>query len=310
MQGRVDHRFSEDRCAWEGTALGLQGMEFTTFGTNSVGPNNANRMKRCLLLWAMLFVVSAVGAQSTIEFGPDTSICEGEFAILDVTHMDADNYLWQDGSSNSVFIAAQTGTYWVLAKKGLQHFTDTIEIVVHPIPGVDLGDDLSLCPWDSESPLTLTGPPGMDTYFWTIDGPGSFFATSRDVVVDAQLGAVLVQLAVTDSNDCSNKDDLIIFCNLGIGVEEAVAENDERIEVYPNPVSTQLTLRASMAFEEAVELRLLDLSGRVMMQEQLANGWTTGEERIIDVSTLPAGSYFLHVSGKSFQQTHRVLKAR
>ena len=47
----------------------------------------------------------------TIEFGPDTTLCQGETLTLDATNSNA-SYLWQDNSTNPTFNIVQEGTYW------------------------------------------------------------------------------------------------------------------------------------------------------------------------------------------------------
>ena len=132
-------------------------------------------MERRVLLWAFLLFASLTQAQPPLDFGPDSSFCEGSFVLLDATFLNADSYLWQDGSTNSTFIVAQTGTYWLQATTASQVQSDTIILTANPLPHVDLGEDISICPWDSASPVLLTGPLGMASYFWNISGPAGLF---------------------------------------------------------------------------------------------------------------------------------------
>jgi Secretion system C-terminal sorting domain len=77
------------------------------------------------------------------------------------------------------------------------------------------------------------------------------------------------------------------------------------IKFFPNPVSTygKLISMTLLAQERQLAVSVLDATGRVLMQlqhtdEQIYNGLT------IEMSGLPAGSYFLRVDGKT---VHRVI---
>lgn len=84
-----------------------------------------------------------VQALPAINLGADTTICPGDEAELDAGP-DGISYLWQDGSVDQFFFAADSGLYWVTATDtlGCQQ-SDTIEI--------DVG-----CPFVLELPNVIT----------------------------------------------------------------------------------------------------------------------------------------------------------
>ena len=61
------------------------------------------------------------------DLGKDTVFCEGHFLTLNPGISDAD-YLWQDGSTDSVYYAAETNTYTVSVKNICGSMTDSINI--------------------------------------------------------------------------------------------------------------------------------------------------------------------------------------
>lgn len=68
-----------------------------------------------------------------------------------------------------------------------------------------------------------------------------------------------------------------------------IAENQlqTKLEVYPNPATTQL----NMTLPVNSEIRIFDSNGREVMQRTSSNG-----TEVFDVSTLVNGMYFVHVS--------------
>lgn len=71
-------------------------------------------------------------AQSTpfVNFGNDTTICDGESLFLDATVDDADRYVWQDGSDNSTFTVTESGLYQVFVENECGFILEDIEVTV------------------------------------------------------------------------------------------------------------------------------------------------------------------------------------
>ena len=263
-------------------------------------------MKTNLLLWAAVLCFTVTHAQSTLDFGPDASACMGDITALDASHLNADSYLWQDGSTEPIFYVIETGTYWLVAVKGTQTYTDTIDITVNPLPQVNLGqDDHFFCPPEVAH---LEVPPGIITYNWIISKPSgnTVLIDQTSIDVEAELGSISITLNVTDLNGCGNFDQLWLSW-----VIDGVDEPNNRtswLDAYPNPTSDQLTLRMKKDASEQVELTILDLQGRPVKQEVWPNGWQNGQELRVDVIDLPSGSYLLQLSGSSIQINHNFLK--
>ncbi len=98
-----------------------------------------------------------------VDLGPDRTLCEG-----DTAHFHAGNpggiYQWSTGSSSATLVAGQTGTYWVNVSLNNCFGSDTVQLMVNPVPVVDLQGDRILCELDT---LVLdAGNPGYD-YLWS-----------------------------------------------------------------------------------------------------------------------------------------------
>lgn len=87
-------------------------------------------------------IVSSLAVSANL--GNDTTICENDSLLLDVTTVGA-SYLWQDNSTDSAMYVSLAGTYWVeLSISGCME-RDSIDITVTPLPIFDLGNDTTLC---------------------------------------------------------------------------------------------------------------------------------------------------------------------
>ncbi len=99
-----------------------------------------------------------------IDLGEDSEICEGlQFEIE--TPGDYEEYLWQDGTTNSSVVATNTGIYWleVTGENGCKA-RDSVYLSVLPSPHPYLGNDTII--HNDEFVLLDAGYPG-GTYYWS-----------------------------------------------------------------------------------------------------------------------------------------------
>lgn len=75
---------------------------------------------------------------------------------------------------------------------------------------------------------------------------------------------------------------------------------EERLNIYPNPVSQQLWIEIAGSYQSGVIL-VHDLSGQVVSNQKLVAGKQT-----VDVSILPAGTYFVQIKTTAGTATKRV----
>jgi hypothetical protein len=72
------------------------------------------------------------------------------------------------------------------------------------------------------------------------------------------------------------------------------------LELFPNPVASQLTVRGEVAFET--------LSLKNKLGQTLRTWNVSGTQASVDISSLPAGMYFLELQAAGEQVTRRVIK--
>ena len=140
-------------------------------------------------------VTVTVLSPSSVDLGPDLSLCAGDQAQLDATVPGA-SYLWNTGVDTPVLTATTSGTYWVEVTQGNCAVTDTVVVDVFEPGTVDLGPDLAACNGES---LLLDATMVDATYLWD-DGSTNAtrtVTTSGNYTVQATIG----QCSVTDAVD-------------------------------------------------------------------------------------------------------------
>lgn len=109
-------------------------------------------------------LVTAILPPPAPNLGPDFLYCEDRDILLRAGS-EFESYLWQNGSTDSIFTVSQAGRYWVeVTDECGTSYTDTIVIELEPFVPVNLGPDRQICEGDS---LSLNAGLGFATYHWT-----------------------------------------------------------------------------------------------------------------------------------------------
>ncbi len=136
-----------------------------------------------------------------VDLGSDTIFCEGNQIMLTPGN-NYQSYLWQDGTTDSIYSASQSGTYWVTVTdtSGCKA-TDSITVETYPAFDFNLGNDTTIC----DGVYTfLFAPQGYESYLWQ---DGSDFTS---YIADT---AGIYWLEVTDTNSCVARDSLKLTVN-------------------------------------------------------------------------------------------------
>jgi len=158
---------------------------------------------------------NAYYTQFQVGLGNDTAICTGDTLFLDATIVGAE-YLWHDGYTGPIYNVTASDTYMVTVTVGSCEVSDTIIVTVSDYPIVDLGNDTTLCPYDS---LLLSALWSSSTYDWStgsndsaimIFGAGTYWVEvdamnciSSDTIVIDTVSLAAVQLG-PDTHLCDN----------------------------------------------------------------------------------------------------------
>ena len=119
-----------------------------------------------------------------INFGTDTAICAGGSLLLDAGTSFA-TYQWNGNASLNThsFTVTAAGTYWVVAHDSHGCISgDTISVIINPLPVVNLGPNVSICPGTKD---TLNAGAGINySYIWKKIGSTSVIGTAQKLIVN------------------------------------------------------------------------------------------------------------------------------
>ena len=152
-----------------------------------------------------------------LNLGADQTMCQGDSIHL-VSVSDGFTYLWNDGSTDTVFIATESGivSLTVTAPNGCST-SDSVEIITMPAPIVFLGND-TLLRWD-EIIVLDAGNYGA-TYFWS---------TGDSVQSISVAGSEQKVWVTVDYNGCSGNDTIVFngFPRCILAVPNAFSPNGD-----------------------------------------------------------------------------------
>ncbi|PQJ11408.1 hypothetical protein CJD36_006290 [Flavipsychrobacter stenotrophus] len=113
-----------------------------------------------------------------VTLNNDTIFCFGNSIVLQssVTYPAGTTYTWSTGSGAPTITVGSTGNYWLRVTKAACSRTDTVHVIVNPLPVVNLGNDTSFCVGQT---VTFSSPqPAGNTYIWSDGSTGSSLGIS------------------------------------------------------------------------------------------------------------------------------------
>lgn len=136
-----------------------------------------------------------------VNLGNDTAICKEQSIVFDSKNEDLE-HLWSNGKATGQITVENSGVYSVTLTDTFGCIqSDTVELLVHNLPVLDLGNDTSIC--EGKSMILSTGNIEF-THLWnTLD-------TSSSISVDSSGN---YDVLVTDSFGCSKSDSIKISIN-------------------------------------------------------------------------------------------------
>lgn len=98
-----------------------------------------------------------------VSLGADTAFCYGNALTLDAQNAGA-SYLWSTGATTQTISAATSGVYSAIVTDANQcKGFDTIQVTIHPLPDVLLGNDTAFC---AGNILDAGSPGSAGSYQW------------------------------------------------------------------------------------------------------------------------------------------------
>jgi len=161
-------------------------------------------------------IIISTNSLPVIALGNDTNFCVGNSLLLDARNTGA-TYSWNTNQTSQTLRVDTSGLYIVnvIDVNGCAN-SDSIGIVVNPLPIVHLGNDTSICTGQT---LQLNAQNSGSSFIWNTGD------TTSSIIVDT---AGMYAVTVTNMNNCSNSDTLLLSINslpiVDLGVDTTICE--------------------------------------------------------------------------------------
>lgn len=263
---------------WTGGVINNTAFAPTSTQTYTVTGTDANNCSNTAAITITVNPLPNVTANAT-----QTLVCSGQQIVL--SGSGAQSYTWTGGVTNNVsFIPSATQTYTVTGTNASNcSNTATITVTVNPTPTVTVVNNSNV--------LSTTNT--YVSYQWYFNGSPISGATSQSYTA-TQNGNYFV--AVTDVNGCSNTSTITNVNSVGINEYGKFI-----VEVYPNPVSNELTINAGG--KEIKSIVLFNALGAEVKNETISSTSTTSDLRMLE-----PGMYFLKLNLEGESQVIRIIK--
>jgi len=176
--------------------------------------------------------------------------------------------------------------------------SEALEVMVNPLPIVDLGEDMEVCA--NETVLLDAGNPGA-TYLWSTG------ETTQTITVDTTgvgIGMVEYWVEVTDINGCLNTDEINIEFKDCTGISELT--DKWSVNVYPNPNNGIFDVQLQTVRKQAVNLTVINALGKVVYNAEQLMGSKNASVNI-NLSHLNSGVYYLQVYGDGINVNQKII---
>lgn len=193
-------------------------------------------------------------------------------------------YLWSNGLTSASINGLAPGVYTLTLTDASGCVTQaTATVTAWPNPGLSI----------TQVQNNLVASLGFVSYQWYLGGnliPG---ATNAQVT---PLSTGFYQVVAVDSMGCSWTSADLFFNYVGTS---AALPGWEAITLYPNPGQGVFRFAVGQAIDGPIWLRVTDLSGKVLLREELA---VLESGRAFDLSWVAAGVYLVELRAEDGQQ--------
>lgn len=288
--------------SWDGgqTTQAIQVSHYSNYPapgcliTNSFGCSAMNNT-------TFMIITYPTPVKPIIATADPVTFCQGSQALLSVQNPDAfQQYQWRKfandiaGANSTSLVAKQTAKYRVVTTNpyGCTSLSAQIQITVNPKPSAEISviGSTSLCNGDS---TILTANSGSNlSYQWTRFNVNMNGKTNQSLTVKTKGNYKVV---VTNEFGCSKTSGMVAVTVNSCRIGEETADVDP-VDVFPNPSTDYFQFNFSAESENAF-VKIMDLSGRVMEEGVVSNGFQFGKQ-------YPASTYilFAEMDGKVIQR--------
>ena len=230
-----------------------------------------------------------------VDLGPDITTCENAAVVLDATTPFC-TYLWSTGETTATISTSTAGMYWVQVTNSFGcHLIDSIQVFTLPAAEAFLElPPYVLCQWDEAFALTGGSPAGG--YYI---GPGV-----TDGLFDPQAtldGIFDIGYVIESANGCHDTAWGVIqvdYCHPIINFEK------NALQLYPNPAMYSCTVVLPAELQTG-DIYISNAIGQIVLHQNIK-----GNETILPLADLPAGSYSVMFLTTSYRATQQLIIVR
>lgn len=247
---------------------------------------------------------------STLPLKSDAEVCRHQPFILrpeigQIFHFYADQQLTQllhkGKSFTSSGIGENTSFYVCNVDELLESAFTTIDVKINPLKAEIYVALESILLEDAQNIEIVNVSENASESFWIY--PSGTFDTTRVLVENYdEIGDYAYDLVALDHNGCADTTQQIISVYTITGLN-VLSQND--ISVFPNPTTSQLTVKLGSAAKNSYRLELINLSGQLVQLLTIQKSQTSIQ---IDMEDLPAGIYFLRSDAENFRLNYKIVK--
>jgi hypothetical protein len=228
---------------------------------------------------------TTVGGTISLDLASPLEICFGESVILDAG-TGFDSYAWSTGVSDTSRIEVDaSGTYYVTVSNATgASASDSIIVIVHDLPVIDLGNDVT-----QNDSLVLNAGTGYAGYLWSTGD------TLPSITVK-ETGDYWVQVA--NGYGCLAADTIHVTITTGIN-----DNTDKNITVFPNPNNGKFWLVYEFNTTASSVVEIVNTDGTTVWRSEVKD--FSGRNYFVDASKLKKGVYLLRLVSQSKAATIR-----
>jgi hypothetical protein len=174
--------------------------------------------------------------------------------------------------------------------------SDSVHVIVHPNPVVDLGVDTTLC---YNTLFTLDAGNTGSTYYWSTG------ENTEEIIVNSALydTTISYSVTVTDSYGCQGVDTINVTWIYCVSLDEKNVTPE--ISIFPNPNDGKCRLAISN-MQSAIVMEIMNIHGQKIFDESIIRNTSTFIKEI-DLTMFPKGVYFINFRGKGFTATRKLV---
>ncbi len=173
------------------------------------------------------------------------------------------------------------------------------ELMVNALPDVSLGNDTAITTSDT---VVLDAGNGFVDYLWDNGSEEQLFR-----ILNLRAGDYIFSVLVTDTSGCKGSDTIHVHVEIPGSVPSAWSGLD--LEIYPNPASDYLVIKAHQDILRELNISLTDNAGKIFFEGRIKELRANDEIRL-DLSGFEEGFYYLLVNNRTLFTVQKLIKNR